>query len=64
MREVQKSIAASTRFLTTNPSLLSAGNYSTNFESGAVDDHSMGQYLFKFGCAIVNGEWDRLGGNN
>ncbi|MEZ5040820.1 MAG: lipase family protein [Saprospiraceae bacterium] len=60
MREVRTSIAASTLFLTTDPSQLSAGNYSTNFDSGAVDDHSMDQYLFKFGCAILDREWERL----
>ena len=61
MWEAQKSIEASARFLTTPPELLEAGNYKSIFEIGPVDDHSMNQYLFKFGCAIVDGEWTRIG---
>ena len=58
--EMQTSIKASTRFLTTPPQQLRAGSYGTTFETGAVDNHGMDQYLFKFGCAIVDGEWRRL----
>ena len=59
--DVQRSLRAATRFLTTPPHRLHAGTYGTDFESGAVDDHSMDQYLFKLGCAIVDGEWQRMG---
>ncbi len=61
IEEVQMSIAASTRFLRTAPQQFSGGSYSTSFETGAADDHSMDQYLFKLGCAIVDSEWKRLG---
>lgn len=61
MYDVEQSIRASTRFLTTNPTQLQVGSYETQFEAGAVDEHSMDQYLFKFACAIVDGEWDRIG---
>ncbi|MBK8923374.1 MAG: hypothetical protein IPM81_18000 [Saprospirales bacterium] len=60
IEEVQISIQASTRFLSTPPQQLHAGSYGTSFESGAVDDHGMDQYLFKLGCAIVDSEWQRL----
>jgi pimeloyl-ACP methyl ester carboxylesterase len=56
----QRSIRAATRFLHTAPQEFSGASYSTTFERGAMDDHSMDQYLFKFGCAIVDGEWERL----
>lgn len=57
---MQTSIKASTRFLTTPPQTTAAGSYGTTFETGAVDNHGMDQYLFKFGCAIVDGEWRQL----
>jgi len=25
-----------------------------------MDDHSMHEYIFKFGCAIVDREWQQL----
>lgn len=61
MYDVEQSIRAATRFLTTNPNQLSAGSYGTQFEAGAMDEHGMDQYLFKFACAIVDGEWGRVG---
>lgn len=61
MFEVEQSIQAATRFLRTNPSQMSAGSYETQFDAGAVDEHGMDQYLFKFACAIVDGEWGRIG---
>jgi pimeloyl-ACP methyl ester carboxylesterase len=61
MREAQLSMEASTAFLNTPPELLEAGNYKGVFDVGPVDDHSMDEYLFKFGCAIVDGEWKRIG---
>lgn len=60
IREAQASINASTKFLTTPPELLEGGNYRSSFETGAIDEHSMNQYLFKLGCAIVASEWDRM----
>lgn len=60
IKEAQASINASTSFLTTPPDLLQGGNYRSTFETGAIDEHSMDQYLFKFGCAIVDREWDRM----
>ncbi|MDO9373349.1 MAG: lipase family protein [Ferruginibacter sp.] len=61
MYEVEQSIQASTRFLTSDPNRLSAGSYATQFESGAADEHGMDQYLFKFACALVDGAWVRIG---
>lgn len=60
MQEVQRSIAAATRFLRTSPQQFSGASYGTTFESGGIDDHSMDQYLFKFACALVEGEWKRV----
>lgn len=62
IEEVQTAIQASTRFLNTSPQQFSGASYGTEFKTGAVDDHGMDQYLFKFGCAIVDGEWQRLEG--
>lgn len=64
MEDVRLSMEASTRFLSTPPELLEAGSYKGFFEVGPVDDHSMAQYLFKFGCAIVDAEWKRIGESN
>ncbi len=61
MYEVDQAIRAATRFLTTDPNRLSAGSYATQFETGAADEHSMDQYLFKFACAIVDGTWEKIG---
>lgn len=61
MYEVEQSIKASTKFLTTDPNRLNVGGYETQFEAGAMDEHSMDQYLFKFACAIIDGEWVRFG---
>ncbi len=61
MFEVQQSIAASTRFLRTNPAQMSFGGYDTQFEAGIADEHSMDQYLFKFACAIVSEELLQIG---
>ncbi|MDX2133448.1 MAG: lipase family protein [Saprospiraceae bacterium] len=60
MEAVQTSIKASTQFLDTSPQEFSGASYGTEFETGVVDDHGMDQYIFKFGCAIVDGEWQRL----
>jgi hypothetical protein len=61
MYQLEQSIHASTKFLTTNPSQLNFGSYATQFEAGAMDEHSMDQYLFKFACAIVDGDWVKFG---
>ena len=61
MYEVEQSIRASTRFLTTNPNQLSMGSYDTQFNSGAADEHCMDQYLFKFACAMVDRAWAEIG---
>lgn len=60
MLAVQTSIKASTRFLNTDPESFSGYRFGDGFESGAVDDHSMEQYLHKFGCAILDLEWQKL----
>lgn len=60
MQKVQHSMEMNTAFLNTPPEKLVAGSYKGIFEIGAIDDHSMSEYLFKFGCAIVDGEWDRI----
>jgi pimeloyl-ACP methyl ester carboxylesterase len=56
----EDALFAATSFLTTHPSDLEGGVYSsTGFETGMKDDHGMDQYLFKLGCAIVDKEWDK-----
>jgi triacylglycerol lipase len=62
MFEVEQSIQAATKFLTTDPNQLNAGSYGTVFDTGAADEHCMDQYLFKFACAIVDAEWAQIGG--
>ncbi|WP_020567558.1 lipase family protein [Neolewinella persica] len=62
LRAANRSVEASTVFLEVLPQDLQSVSYSTTFETGRVDDHSMDQYLFKFGCAIVDGEFKRLSG--
>lgn len=57
---VQTSIKASTQFLNTTLQKFSKAGSGTGFERGAVDDHSMDQYIFKFGCAILEHEWQKL----
>ena len=62
MEEAQKSMEASASFLDTPPDQLENVNSRGLFDIKPVDDHSMDLYLFKFGCAIVDGEWERIGG--
>lgn len=57
---VRESLDATTLFLRTPPDQLQAGSYGAVFESGMADDHGIEQYLFKLGCAIVDGEWQRM----
>lgn len=64
LRAANESIDASTLFLEVRPDELQSVSYSTTFETGKIDDHSMDQYLFKFGCAIVDGEFKRLSGRD
>lgn len=61
MYEVEQSIQAATKFLSTDPNQMDFGGYETQFNAGAMDEHCMDQYLFKFACAIVDGEWKRIG---
>ena len=60
LASVQTAMNATTRFL--NPSMQQFNDTvnTSGFESGSVDDHCMDQYLFKFGCAILDYEWQRL----
>lgn len=60
MLRMKNALEASTEFLNTPPELLETGNYESTFEGGRIDDHSMHQYLFKLGCAIIDGEWKRI----
>ncbi len=59
MTTVQTAIKATTHFLNTKSLQFSGSSYGTGFESEA-DDHSMAQYLFKFGCAILDIEWQKV----
>ncbi|GEM_PF-4910816 len=61
MEEVENALDAATQFLDTPPALLNTGSYSSTFERGRLDEHSMDQYLFKLGCAIVDNRWKELG---
>ncbi len=60
MESVQMAMNATTRFLHTAPHQFTGASYGTEFEGGMMDDHSMHEYIFKFGCAIVDFEWKRL----
>ena len=62
MKEAQQSVEASTQFLNTPPELLEDANSRGFFDIKPVDDHSMDLYLFKLGCAIIDGEWERIEG--
>jgi len=60
LEDAQHMVAATTEFLETGPEDLEPVSYATNFEAGLVDDHGMEQYPFKFGCAIVDGKFQRI----
>lgn len=38
-----------------------AFSYGTSFEEGRVDEHSIGEYLFKFACGLVEQQLNRRG---
>ena len=59
MQEAQEAIEAATRFLNTAPGLPEGPRSKGLFDHiRPVDDHSMDEYLYKFGCAIVDEELD------
>lgn len=60
MQEISIAINASSEFLNTSPYSIPSMSYSTNFEEGKIDDHSIDQYLFKLACAIVDREMKRI----
>lgn len=60
MVSVQSSIKSGTHFLNTHVQQFSGHRQGSEFDTGAVDDHNMNQYLFKFGCAILEAEWQKL----
>jgi triacylglycerol lipase len=60
MNAVQSSISGSTRFLNTQVQQFSTLGQGADFKTSAVDDHSVHQYLYKFGCAILEAEWQKL----
>lgn len=60
LSSVQSSIKAATHFLNTHTQGFAGLDPDAGFESGGVDDHSMDQYLFKFGYAILDHEWAKL----
>ena len=62
MAEVATSIRASSAFLRVPSHQLNANAYSpvARFETGKLDDHGMGEYLFKLACAMVEREWKRV----
>ncbi len=57
---VQIALNATTQFLHSSPDQFSGASYGTEFEGGMMDDHSMHEYIFKFGCAIVDRDWQQL----
>jgi triacylglycerol lipase len=60
MDSVRAALNATTHFLDTTPDQFEGASYGTEFEGGMMDDHSMHEYIFKFGCAIVDREWAKL----
>lgn len=58
--DARRAMKAATKFLTASPFEFKGASYSTSFETGAADDHSMDQYLFKFGCAIIDDVWKQM----
>lgn len=60
IKKARTAINAATEFLNTAPQQFSGASYGTDFEEGALDNHKMDEYLFKFACAIVSDEWERL----
>ena len=36
-------------------------SYGTHFEQGRVDEHGIGEYLFKFACGLVEEQFNRPG---
>lgn len=60
MREAQRSMEASTQFLEASPDFLEGANSKGLFDIRPVDDHSMDEYLFKFGGAIVEEDWKQI----
>lgn len=63
MKEVNKSIKATTNFMRTDPNGLKTFSYTAEFEEGRLDNHGVDQYLFKLACAIVDKEWQRISNN-
>lgn len=62
LRDAQRSVEAEMQFLNTPPELPEDARSKGLFDIRPVDDHSMNEYLFKFGCAVVDGEWERVSG--
>lgn len=60
MTEVQSSIRRSTHFLNTQAQQFGELGQGADFKTSAVDDHSLHQYLYKLGCAILEAEWQKL----
>lgn len=51
---IQTSLSATTKYMGKPPEPSTTINYESNAETGAIDEHSMDQYLFKLGCAIID----------
>ncbi|MEO8150464.1 MAG: lipase family protein [Bacteroidia bacterium] len=63
IKQADKSIKATTNFMTASPNRLEVFSYTAKFEDGKVDDHGVDQYLFKLACAIVDREWQHISKN-
>ncbi len=64
MQEAMASVEASARELRTAPEFQDGANSKGLFDIAPVDDHSMNEYFFKFGNAVVEEEWKRIEGES
>lgn len=61
MEEARQCVEASTQFMEAPPTLTDDAKSRGFFDNiRPVDDHSMDEYLYKFGGAIVDEEWGRI----
>ncbi|MCO6477357.1 MAG: lipase family protein [Phaeodactylibacter sp.] len=62
MQEAMASVEASARELRAVPEFPDGANSKGLFDIAPADDHSMNEYFFKFGNAVVEEEWKRIEG--
>lgn len=59
--ELEDVLEKTTQYLRTpDPAHLEAVSYGTSFQSGAIDNHGIYEYLFKIGCAIIEDQFTAM----